>query len=301
MTEMTAAGDRIAACFGMNRPKTLVTTPLRTARLSITYLFGKVSAEGQGVTLPAEDAYLVMLYLSDVLHCDILLDASPTFVKTYPAGSICLISLKQGAAICLRSDFAALAFHIPTSLLDEVTDEAGEPLLEGLLTCRGIDDPVISNLGAALLPLFDSEGSAAAPYVAHVGLAFNAHIAHRYGRLPSRHALSGRKLSALQEKRAKDFMIANFQRDVRLGEVALAIGLPEEDFVRGFRNVTGQEPFRWLDRYRIERAKTLLTVTGLRLDDIARECGFADEDKMADAFLRDTAITPSAWRLRERH
>lgn len=301
MNEMTAAGDRIAACFGIERPKTLVTTPLRTAQLSITHLLGQVDEGGQRVTLDAEDAYLVMLYLSDVYHCDILPEASSTLVKRYPAGSICLISLKQGAAICLRSDIAALAFHIPMSLLDEVTDEAGEALLEGLLTCRGVDDPVISNLGAALLPLFNAQDASVAPYVAHVGLAFNAHIAHRYGRLPARNMLSGGRLSHLQEKRAKDFMIANFQRDVSFAEVALAIGLSDEDFARGFRSATGQDAATWLNGYRIERAKALLTETGLRLDDVARDCGFADERSLTENFVRETTLTPVAWRLRERH
>ncbi|MDQ0322596.1 AraC-like DNA-binding protein [Pararhizobium capsulatum DSM 1112] len=301
MNEMSGPGDRIAACFGVKQARTLTTTPLHTAKLSITHLAGKVQEGGRSVTLPADDAFLVMLYLVDVRHCDILPDASTTLIKTYPKGSICLISLKHGAAICIRSDFDALAFHIPSSLLDEVTDEAGEPLLEGLLTCRGVDDPVISNLGAALLPMFDAADAFATPLVAQVSLAFNAHIAHRYGCLPGRNRINGKTLSFVQEKRAKDFMIANFQRDLSLAEVALASGLAEEDFVDGFEASTGHDPMSWLLAYRIDRAKDLLSGTGLHPDYIARKCGFIDEHHMSEIFSREINITASAWRLRDRH
>ncbi len=301
MRENTGPADRIAACFGSSNAKTLVTTPLRAAKLSITHLSGKVEEDGRSVILPADDAFLVILYLADVYHCDALVDASTTTVRKYPKGSICLISLRRGAAVCLRSDFNALAFHIPSSLLEEVTDEAGEPVLEGLLTCRGVDDPVVSNLSAALLPMFESSEAFAAPLLAQVSLAFNAHIVHRYGRLPSRNTLSGGMLSALQGKRAKDFMIANFQRSLPLAEIALATGLSEEDFVSGFEMATGQTPQSWLLSYRIDRAKDLLIGTGQCVGEIAHACGFIDEFDFSTLFTQLVGVPPAAWRLRGRH
>lgn len=182
----SAPGDRIAACFGIADAPTIVTTPLRAAEFAITRLNCAMKENGHPVVLPPDDAYLVMLYLVDVHHCDILPDRSTTPIRRYPKGSICLISLTEGAAICIRSDFDALAFHVPKVLFEELTHEAGEPAVHGLLTCRGMDDPVIGNLGAAILPMFDASEAIRAPLLMHVGLAFNAHLAHRYGCLPPR-------------------------------------------------------------------------------------------------------------------
>jgi hypothetical protein len=186
----SAPGRRIAACFGVAGAPTIVTTPLDAAELAITRIHCTMKEGGQPVILPPEDAFLVMLYLADVHHCDILPDRSTTPVKRYPKGSICLISLAEGAAICIRSDFDALAFHVPTTLFKELTREAGEPPVQGLQTCRGMDDPVIGNLGAAILPMFGAPEAIRTPLLTHVGLAFNAHLAHRYGRrlpLETRH------------------------------------------------------------------------------------------------------------------
>jgi hypothetical protein len=182
----TAAGDRIAARFGIACAPTIVTTPLDAAELAITRLNCTMKPDGHPVVLPSEDAFLVMLYLVDAHHCDILADHSMTPIKCYPKGSICLISLIRGAAICIRSDFDALAFHVPMALFGEMTHEAGEPPLHGLQTCRGMDDPVIGNLGAAILPMFDTPETIRAPFLTHVGLAFSAHLAHRYSLLPTR-------------------------------------------------------------------------------------------------------------------
>ncbi|AYD04054.1 hypothetical protein [Neorhizobium sp. NCHU2750] len=187
MSDGFATGDRMAEYFGTDNARSLVIRPLRRAELAITHLWGHYDEGDRPVSLPPDDAFLVVLYLIDVEHQDIWPDRPPAALKTYPKGSICLISLRQGAAIAIRGRFEALVFHIPAAHLAELADEAGEPRVDDLMVCRGAEDRTIRNIGAALMPLFDMADDVRDRLLIHVALAFNAHIAHRYGRTLNRH------------------------------------------------------------------------------------------------------------------
>lgn len=187
MSEALPTGDRIADCFGANNARSLVTRPLRGAELTVTHLSRRYEHADTPVILPADDAFLVVLYMIDVEHRDIWPDRLPAPVKRYPQGSICLISLKQGAAIAVSGRFEAIVFHVPCSHLAELADKAGEPRVDDLAICRGTEDRTIRDIGAALMPLFDTPDEAGERLLPHVGLAFSAHIAHRYGRSRIRH------------------------------------------------------------------------------------------------------------------
>jgi len=185
LIEAAAASEKIAACFGIADARALLIRPLRNATLAVVHLCHFYDDEKPPIVLPADDAFLLMLYLIDVEHCDVWPDRAPAALKTYPKGSICLISLKDGAAISIRGRFEALAFHMPRTHLAELALEAREPLVDHLETCRGTDDPVIRNLGAALMPMFDMPDEVRDTLLPHVGLALNVHIAHRYGHSPT--------------------------------------------------------------------------------------------------------------------
>jgi hypothetical protein len=185
--EALAAGEKIAECFGTENARFLASRPLRRAELAITHMWRHYEEGDNLVVLPADDAFLVVLYLIDVEHQDVWPDRPAAPLKTYPKGSICLISLRQGAAIAIRGSFEALVFHIPRAHLAELADEAGEPRVDDLATCRGMEDRTVRDIGAALMPLFDMADDVRDRLLAHVALAFNAHIAHRYGRSLNRH------------------------------------------------------------------------------------------------------------------
>lgn len=182
-----AAGEKMADCFRADNARTLVTIPLRRAVLSVTHLGRDYEDGDPPVMLPPESAFLVVLYLTDVEHRDVWPDRPPAPLKLYPKGSICLINLQQGAGIAVEGRFEALIFHIPYEHLAELADEAGEPRVDDLLVCRGIEDQTVRNIGAALMPLFDMADDVRDRLLVHVALAFNAHIAQRYGRPAYQH------------------------------------------------------------------------------------------------------------------
>lgn len=179
---MLDAGERIAGSFGAANAQSMVTQPFGKTKLAITHLCRFYEVESDPVVLPADDAFLVVLYLADVEHCDLWPNRLPTPLRTYPKGSICLISLEHGASISIKGQFEALAFHIPRQHLKELREEAGEPHIDDLTICRGIEDRIISNIGAAMMSFFEMPENTRHGLLLHVGLAFSSHIAHCYGR-----------------------------------------------------------------------------------------------------------------------
>ena len=71
-------------------------------------------------------------------------------------------------------------------------------------------------------------------------------------------------------------------------------------FARVFRAETGVTPARYVERARVERARSRLEETGAGVEEIARGCGFGTAETMRRAFLRSlwvgTLRVPAAFR-----
>lgn len=293
MTEPNGVG----ACFGEANAPFLVVRPVRDARFSATRLACRLGgALSRLVSLPADDAYFLMFYFTDAMHCDVAADGSNGEIQRYRQGSICLVDLAHGASVRLVSDLDALAFRLPRALFREVAEFSNAPTATSLRCRRGEVDDVMLNLAVALLPLFREDGNDPGPVLQHIAVAICAHLLHSY---PDRAAATGEAaLSIWQEKAAKDFLIDHWTEDYSPAATAAAARLPEADFTPGFVSVTGRTPEQWLMRYRIGQAKRYLVEDGGVPADIAARCGFADEVGFVEAFREVTGVSPSDWRAR---
>lgn len=97
-------------------------------------------------------------------------------------------------------------------------------------------------------------------------------------------------------RRAIEYIHANLEGNVRLGNIADAAGMSVYHFSRTFRRVTGLAPHRYLTRARVERVKGLLLQSDHGLAAIADEAGFTDQSHMSKAFRRMTGTSPAVFR-----
>lgn len=83
-----------------------------------------------------------------------------------------------------------------------------------------------------------------------------------------------------------------------LGVEALArhAGLSPRHFTRLFRAEVGESPGRYVERVRVEAARTILEREGIGVDQVARRCGFGTAETLRRAFHRRLGISPAAYR-----
>jgi AraC family transcriptional regulator len=91
-------------------------------------------------------------------------------------------------------------------------------------------------------------------------------------------------------------MLEHLDREITLAELAALIRLSRFHFCTAFRLATGKRPYEWLTIQRIERARTLLQNSALRIIDVGLAVGYQTPSAFAAAFRRIVGDTPSNYR-----
>ena len=103
-------------------------------------------------------------------------------------------------------------------------------------------------------------------------------------------------LSPTRERRAKELLASQLDENMSVAEVATACGLSRTHFTRAFRQTTGTTPHQWVQQYKVEQVKRMLSFTGLPIAEVAAACGFADQSHLTRTFRQRVGLTPAAWR-----
>ncbi len=101
-------------------------------------------------------------------------------------------------------------------------------------------------------------------------------------------------------RRAINFLEQNFQKPVRIPEVAAFAGRSESHIVKLFQRYVGISPKRYLQQRRLARARELLHVSNLSVSEVGRAVGFASPYHFSRAFHRAVGEPPLAYRRKDR-
>lgn len=100
-------------------------------------------------------------------------------------------------------------------------------------------------------------------------------------------------------RRAMDYLAARPAEPFRLEELAKHCGLSESRLSHLFREETGETPQVYSEELRLRLAQQLLVHSGLRVNEVAAEAGFADPFYFAKRFRKFAKCSPSEYRERE--
>jgi AraC-like DNA-binding protein len=92
-------------------------------------------------------------------------------------------------------------------------------------------------------------------------------------------------------QQAQLFMRENISKRIGVADIAAGLHMSPSSFAHRYRETTGEAPFASLMRIRIVLARSLI-LRGLRLDAVARECGFCDAYHLSKSFKRATGLSP---------
>lgn len=273
-------------------------TKTRTSALSVSRLTVDVAVgEEIDVTMPTEDAFVVLYQLRDHPAHEFRLDGKAQRIGPAPRATLNVVDLAGEPRGRLTQAVDTLFFHLPRAALDEIASEAGAVKVDRLVAPDPwlTTDLVVDDLHRPLINGLVDGSPANRLFQDHLLSALGAHFATTYGGMTP-HRLEGGGLAPWQERRAKELLTADLAGDLSLGEVARECGLSATHFSRAFKRSTGTTPHGWLQKCRIEHAMLLLPDRDLPLAEIALRCGFADQSHFTRTFARLAGATPGAWR-----
>lgn len=96
--------------------------------------------------------------------------------------------------------------------------------------------------------------------------------------------------------KAESWVRRNIARDFAIEELASAVGFAPRTFARRIAAVCGISPIQFVQRIRLETARTLLETTRLSVDEIARKVGYAEPSTLRRLIRRDTKHAPGHFR-----
>lgn len=158
-------------------------------------------------------------------------------------------------------------------------------------------DPIINSIGIALLAELESERLGGRLYAESLANVLAVHLLRNYTNSTDQGrtlvgGMSGRKLRLVLS-----FIDANYDRDLSLAELASVAGMSTFHFSREFKKTTGKTPHQYLMKFRVDRAKMLLSQSEMPLTEVGLRSGFSHQSHFTRLFRRLTGTTPQAYRV----
>jgi AraC family transcriptional regulator len=211
--------------------------------------------------------------------------------------SVCVIPSGHPFTARFEGDSEHLAIYLDPSLVVRAANESRAPVGIEVIEGCSPSDPVARNIGMALLSELESQGLSGRLYTESLANVLAVHLLRHYTSMGSgaqgfTGGLSGRRL-----RRVMDFIADNYENDLSLAELARVAGMSTFHFAREFKRATGTTPHQYLIKFRIERAKALLTESAIPLVEVSSRSGFSHQSHFTRLFRRLTGTTPQSYRL----
>ncbi|MET7001504.1 GlxA family transcriptional regulator [Chitinophaga defluvii] len=99
-------------------------------------------------------------------------------------------------------------------------------------------------------------------------------------------------------KSVQEFIETHYQQSILLEKLAADYHMSVRNFIRRFRQATGNTPLEYLQRVRIEAAKKLLENTRESIENVALQCGYEDISFFRKIFRRQVNMSPKEYHLK---
>lgn len=95
---------------------------------------------------------------------------------------------------------------------------------------------------------------------------------------------------------AMEYIDKNYEKNLSIQEISDNIGISKNYLCNLFKKELNTTVIHYMTNVRIDKAKKLLTDTGMKMADISKAVGFNDYTYFSQLFKRNTGSTLSAWR-----
>ena len=228
-------------------------------------------------------------------------DGGSSQTSPVTAGSVLIHSNRNFVWHYRENQSEWLSIEIEPEILTRIAQESG---LSGdleleyrVLFC----DPTILNIARLLKAEVVKSGVAEKIYVESLRNLLAIHLIRNYssiGRtnLDRQLAKTARPLDAIQIGQLQDFIEDNLDQKITITQLANLVHLSQFHFARAFKKAVGTTPHQYLIQRRIERAKILLTVTRVSVQEIAIKVGYINISHFTRQFRKYVGATPATYR-----
>jgi AraC family transcriptional regulator len=213
-------------------------------------------------------------------------DSTPLFEGSMAPGTIHVSAPGQYLKARFVPPFDFLHLHVDNNFLYDagLASEDGDAIEPPLFR-----DTLAEALSRSLL---DDSGQHCRPH--YVGSISKAIVMRAMARRQNErrcHALPKWRLKKLEQ-----YLSANIDRSISLGDMAAVAGLSKMHFAAQFRVATGFRPHEYLLLKRVEQAKVTMLDTTMPLVDVAFSVGFSAQAHFSTVFKRFTGKSPARWK-----
>lgn len=208
---------------------------------------------------------------------------------------------EQGS--CPLHDIYEITFHIDANafhgtMMDKRAFTSIRRMLERAQRGLAFPEPAIQILREDIVNLAQSNDS-----FASVIRLWN--LLYRLSLVEDARELSSSSFVDVQESKEdlrvtkiKDYIAANYMKDISVQEMANMVGMNADAFSRFFRHRTGRTPNRYLIDYRLGIAARMLLNTKYSVSEVGFACGFNTICHFNRLFRESKGCTPSEFRER---
>lgn len=96
--------------------------------------------------------------------------------------------------------------------------------------------------------------------------------------------------------KAQDFIEQNSENKLTMSQITEKVNMSTRSFIRRFKNATGDTPFQYIQKVKVENAKRILETENKTFEEIAFNLGYEDVNSFRKIFNRYVGITPSLYK-----
>lgn len=246
---------------------------------------------------PCLDHHYVVQHLGGAKHVERRCDG-PTIATPVANGSLTLVPAGTQFKWNTRGPIEFAHLYISPTLLSQTAARFDKAHEVSLVDRVGIVDPLLSTLFGCMLGEIRAPSMQEPLYLDSLLEVFMLRLALSQCSVRLRPPRSRETLSPICVRRVAEFVESNLAAPIRLSDLARVSGASAFHFCRAFRNSTGESPYRYLVRRRIERARHMLINTDSTQEAVAQACGFKTVASFCKTFTRESGETPKRCRDR---
>jgi transcriptional regulator GlxA family with amidase domain len=152
---------------------------------------------------------------------------------------------------------------------------------------------VTAGIDLALALVEEDLGSGAALKVARTLVLF---VRRPGGQPQFSTGLAGQEAEQSGIRALQGWIADHLDQDLSVATLAARVHMSPRNFARVFCRSVGVSPGAYVQALRLERARMLLETTDLRLNELARRCGFRSVGALRRAFAANLRVSPTEYR-----